>query len=228
MSSEDLIRTIRRFTQRIVPNYRLVFCGAALATIGLFVKLWTELREGELTSFDVAVHEYFLQDRTESRTTVFLEITALGSTAMIAASTAFIAFFLGLRRRWDASIQIVFAVCGAALSSTILKRAIDRDRPPEANWLVHVSNQSFPSGHTVVSTAFYSILALIAFREVDAPGAKWLIGVSTLALATLIGISRLYLGVHYPTDIFSGFFLGISWSLIVVGTIGRKRNLFAP
>jgi undecaprenyl-diphosphatase len=117
-------------------------------------------------------------------------------------------------RRFDVPL-LNLGTAGAFLWSESLKRIFQRARPP-LPWLGPAAGYSFPSGHSLVSLALYSLLAYVWFQNVKKRG--WRIGITLFLtlLATLIGISRIYLGVHYPSDVLAGWALAIGWVAIWV------------
>jgi undecaprenyl-diphosphatase len=150
------------------------------------------------------------------------DITALGSSGalilLIAASVLFL-FLAGQKR--DAFVMM--AATGGGIAATyILKIAFARSRPDIHD--EYVSSFSFPSGHTVMAAVTYLTLGALFAREL--PQRKLKVYVMTLAVAVmiLVGVSRIYLGVHWPSDVLAGWALGAVWALLCSGNAGRLRK----
>ena len=138
-------------------------------------------------------------------------MSLLASTPVLSALTGLLSLWLGWRRRWLHLAALLAAmVSGVALNLT-LKYAFVRPRPEFANAYYHETGFSFPSGHAMLAVVFYGLLAYLLVCTI--PRWKWqaifVLGAATLAL--LIGFSRLYLGVHYLTDVLGGWAAGSLW-----------------
>jgi undecaprenyl-diphosphatase len=144
-----------------------------------------------------------------------IDFTGLGSSIVIATLVVVLLLMLYSAGQSRAAAQLVFAVLGGAVLFRILKLYALRERPDIAHRLVVATGYSFPSGHSVNAAVFYFTLALLArqlFKENLQPGLLFCV---SAGLTLLVGLSRIYLGVHYPSDVLAGFFLGITWALIV-------------
>ena len=141
-----------------------------------------------------------------------VDLTSLGShtvLALLVLSAAGLLIFL--RRRTDA-LWLVAMAAGAMLLNHGLKVIFARARPDVVGHVVDVATYSFPSGHALLSAAVYLTLALLIGREVARPAARrWLFGLAVL-LTLLIGSSRVYLGVHWPSDVLGGWLIGSLWA----------------
>jgi undecaprenyl-diphosphatase len=106
----------------------------------------------------------------------------------------------------------------------LFKDLMERARPPEALRLVHVSSFSYPSGHSLVSACTYLTLAIVVARLVKSRGRRIAAFALAIYLALIIGASRAYLGVHYPTDILAGLLLGSAWALFIGAAFSYGRG----
>jgi undecaprenyl-diphosphatase len=150
-------------------------------------------------------------------------ITSLGSTATIVPATAIVVLALLVRRHALTAIYVAVAVAGGSLLSALSKHAIGRDRPPVPLRLAEVSSSAFPSGHATQAAATYLAFAVVFTRVVDAPARVRAVIWATAALVvTLVGISRIYLGVHWATDVIAGWLLGATW------VAGLSTRRFTP
>ena len=112
------------------------------------------------------------------------------------------------------AVLVVAATLGGLLVSHLLKDLYDRPRPELVPHLVPVSTASFPSGHAMLSAVVYLTLGALLARLVDAWWVKLYVIVAALGLTGLVGLSRVYLGVHYPTDVLAGWAAGLSWAIL--------------
>ena len=142
------------------------------------------------------------------------DITALGGRSILVAVTLFALGYLVLERKHGAAVFVTVAVGGGGLLSTLMKELFARGRPDVVPHLVAVSSPSFPSGHSMLGAILYLTLGALLARFAARRRTK--VYVLTVALLTtfLIGSSRVYLGVHYPTDVLAGWCAGLVWALI--------------
>ena len=149
------------------------------------------------------------------------DITAMGSTDILWLATAAVVGFLALDRRYWASGFVLGAVCGGWAVSFALKAAFDRPRPELVPHLMRAYFSSFPSGHSMMSAVVYGTLGSLLSSLVTRRRLKvYFLGLAA-ALAGLVGVSRVYLGVHYPTDVLAGWSAGLAWSTLC-WLVGRK------
>ena len=155
------------------------------------------------------------------------DITALGSTSVLALVTIAVVGFLALTARRRTALLLTVAVLGAFALNHLLKWVFDRPRPDLVPHGAQVYTQSFPSGHAMISAAVYLTVGALLARTQSTPAAQaWLLGVA-ISLALLVGISRVYLGVHWPTDVLAGWALGAAWALawaMLMAHLQRRRG----
>lgn len=141
------------------------------------------------------------------------DLTALGSVAVTVLATLASALYLALRRKHRALAFTLVTVIGGVVLSTVLKQGFDRPRPDLVSHGVLVHTASFPSGHAMMSAVVYMTLAALLARLHENVRVKlFLLGWGML-LSALVGVSRVYLGVHWPTDVVAGWAVGATWSL---------------
>ncbi len=145
---------------------------------------------------------------------VMHDLTTLGNASVLVLFVLGAAGFLYVRRQKRALALLFGATLSGRLLNELLKVLFDRPRPDPALWLTQVRSPSFPSGHAMDSAIVYLTLAAILARLVQ-PSARKL-GVLGLALllSLLVGVSRVYLGVHYPTDVLAGWTAGLAWAVL--------------
>jgi undecaprenyl-diphosphatase len=140
------------------------------------------------------------------------DVTALGSGADLALASTFLVGFLCINRRFRAAGYVIASVGSGLLLCQFLKGFFVRRRPTAVAHLTHFDPESFPSGHSMGSAVVYLTLGGILSRQVRGWVAKFYFLSVALLLTMLVGISRLYLGVHYPTDVLAGWAAGSLWS----------------
>lgn len=154
------------------------------------------------------------------------DITALGSTVVLVSLVGLVAGFLALARHRAAAIFVVAASLGGSGLNSLLKSVFGRHRPEEALRLVEIESLSFPSGHAMSSATIYLTLAVLLLRLVERRRQKVYIILAALGLSFFVGLSRVYLGVHYPTDVIAGWAAGVAWAQIcafAAQLIGRRQ-----
>jgi undecaprenyl-diphosphatase len=142
------------------------------------------------------------------------EITALGGFGVLALVTLLAMGFLLLQKKWLDALLLVVATLGGTAISEGLKVGFARPRPDLVAHTVDVTSMSFPSGHAMLSAVTYLTLgALLAHAQSQRRARAYVLGAAVL-LTLIIGASRIYLGVHWPTDVLAGWCLGAAWALI--------------
>lgn len=189
---------------------RLASAIIAITSFGLLVWLTVAVTSGSTQAFDSWVRGSIHDFASPAVTTLALAITRIGSIAFVAAaSIACIVALLLARLRRDA-IRLTWVIVGAVAIENGMKYTIRRIRP-DVFFGTEPTTYSFPSGHSLLSLCFYfTLAALIARRVPSAPGRLAIWTAAALLIAT-IGLSRIYLGVHYPSDVLGGFLTGASW-----------------
>jgi len=191
--------------------------GAAALLFALFIKLTSELLEHEVAGLDRTILIGFAKARTPLLTMIAVDLTALGSvTLVVLMSTVALCVLLVLKDRL-AALQLVAASVGAGILTSAVKNYIDRRRPDEVTQLIQVSGFSYPSGHSLTAAALYLTMAILVCRHLQRAGHQIAILTITVAIILLVGASRIYLGVHYPSDVASGISLGMAWALLLAG-----------
>ncbi|MBZ5596376.1 MAG: phosphatase PAP2 family protein [Acidobacteriia bacterium] len=190
--------------------------GAALAFL-MFVRITRELIEGDVGAMDSAILLAVAKKRTPWLTIAAVDVTALGSVTLVVLFSAFTLVVLLVLRDRISALQLLAASAGAGILTLVTKNIIERVRPEEAQQLIVVSGFSYPSGHSVSTSALYLTIAIIAGRHVQHSGARVAIFLAVSAVLVMVAASRVYLGVHYATDVVSGISLGAAWALLLAG-----------
>lgn len=155
------------------------------------------------------------------------DVTALGSGTLTGLFAFGLIGYLLLTGRPGAAIFVIAAVIGSWLLNDLLKDFYARERPTIVPHMITANEPSFPSGHTMISATFYPTLAELFGRLVTRRRARFFLMALGIGLAILVGFTRLYLGVHYPTDILAGLCMGFSWALLcgIAARYLQRRHL---
>ncbi len=228
-SVQELLRWLRERSRlgvliaHVSRIERVTLAGVILAAGALlvFATLANEVGEGETRAFDERI---LLALRTPGNLAdpigpkwleeMVRDFTALGSTGVLALMVAAVTGFLAITRKGHAALAVLVAVVsGVALGQTV-KWAYARPRPELVPHGTEVFTASFPSGHAMMSALVYLTLGALLARTQSGQGVKaYILGVAVV-LTVLVGASRVYLGVHWPTDVLAGWALGGVWALI--------------
>ncbi|MBK1660741.1 phosphatase PAP2 family protein [Paracraurococcus ruber] len=200
--------------------------GAALAALGVLAAgllgfaLLVDLLEDESHGFDQAILLALRQPGAPDQpigpawlTLSIREVTALGSIPVLFLLTLLALGYLVLDRRWRAAALLLVSLPGGLLVNTLLKDAFGRPRPDLVARLAEVQTASFPSGHAMLSAiGFLTLGALLAAGARRRRHRAYILTMAAL-LTLLVGASRVWLGVHWPTDVLAGWCLGAAWAM---------------
>ncbi len=185
----------------------------ALAAVGLFAGLAEEVLKGATQRFDDSVLLWLNSHASEQFDVAALEVTALGSGTVVWMTVLVATAFLwASRHRYSAALLWV-AVLGGTVLNILLKNSFNRPRPQLFEWRTpHAGLSSFPSGHAMTSFVVYWTLAYLLTRLETSVVLRRLTWLLAIVVILLIGVTRLYLGVHYPSDVLAGFVIGFAWA----------------
>ena len=142
------------------------------------------------------------------------EITSLGSGAVLSLMTSLVVGYLLIERWYASAVLVLVSVGGGTLLTAGLKGYFERDRPNAVPHLTDALFKSYPSGHSMMSSVVYLTLAVLLARTMKRRRVKIYFVSAALFLSFLVGLSRVYLGVHYPTDVVAGWAGGTAWALL--------------
>lgn len=207
-----IIELVKR-KQLIIP-----LCLVFLGTVGFAVMAWC-YRTNVVAGLDETVIGWVFIIRRDWLTWAFRGITFLGSvTFIVTAALALTA--AGIRKKYSGRDLLIFNlanICGVIIMQ-LLKMIFARERPPRP-WLGTADGFSFPSGHSLMTALFYGFLLFMVVRTGKVrQGQKWMIAGILVCVPILVGLSRVYLGVHYASDVLAGWAVGVAlvgvWSII--------------
>jgi len=213
-----------RLAVRWVTGQEAVVLLAALGimlSLTVFAKTATELREGDLQDFDDGVLR-MLRSPDDPNVPIgptwliqaAIDVTALGGTTVLALFLTIVVGYLALESRYDAVVLVVVATAGGGLLGEGMKWWFARARPQIVPHLVNVGSASFPSGHSMLALVTFLTLGALLARFVQRRRTRTYCITVSLLLSLLVGLSRIYLGVHYPTDVLAGWSVGLAWALL--------------
>ncbi|MBN9220091.1 MAG: phosphatase PAP2 family protein [Mesorhizobium sp.] len=142
------------------------------------------------------------------------DITSLGSASVLVLITTAAILYLLLIRRPGTALLVFVAVAGGQVLSSLLKLGIDRPRPELVSHLVNETSLSFPSGHAMLSAVTYLTLGSLAARFLRGRATKVYVLSLAVLVTVLVGVSRIYLGVHWPSDVLAGWCAGFAWAML--------------
>lgn len=201
-----------------LPYFITVIVALVFVVLGinLFVELTETLSTDVLASYDHQITQNVISYRSPTLTEYFIFLTRIGDVygyLVVIGLCAFIS--LVVFKKWKYMVQITLVLFLSTLSNLVLKRFINRARP-DIEHLVTVETLSYPSGHAMAAMAFYGFLAYLFYKFKINIFIK-VIAILTLAVLIIsIGISRIYLGVHFPSDIAGGFIAGAIWVIFCI------------
>lgn len=225
LHSSPVFETLRALADR---------AGTLLGALGIFLVggviiagfatwVFSELAErvmgGGTQAFDEMVLRWVATKHTPMMDGAMLEITALGTTTVVMMIVCVAALFLTLTRHKYSALLLLVATAGGSLLDLVLKLRFDRPRPHVFTWGTHAVMSSFPSGHAMSATIVYSTVAYLAARLQKRLWARWLTIFLAAIVVLLICGSRVYLGVHYPSDVLAGVIVGLAWAAFCMATL---------
>jgi undecaprenyl-diphosphatase len=184
---------------------------AAAAALILFGWLARDVLQHQTIRFDAAVRDGMHLLASPGLTKLFGTITWLGSELFLIPFGALVVWRLAAAGRRQAAVLLVLAAAGGELLDQILKLAFHRGRPASFFGYPLPDSYSFPSGHAMISACFFGVLAAVLTARMESRGLRVSIWTAAALLALLIGMSRIYLGVHYPSDVAAGYCAAILW-----------------
>jgi undecaprenyl-diphosphatase len=193
----------------------LLGVGSVLMILGGFLKLTLEVFEDtRVTALDDAIMGWVVAHRTDALNKAAMEITVLGSVTLVTLFALGALFVLLVAGDMRGTLHLVLALVGSTLMIVGLKGFLERPRPFGSR-LVEAGGYSYPSGHSVSAAVLYVTLALVGSRHFKGPAYRRMLVALAVATTLLVASSRVYLGVHYPTDVASGTALGAGWAVLL-------------
>ncbi len=186
-----------------------------------FMAIADEALEGDTHAFDESILKALREPGDASnpigpawQADMMADLTALGGIAVLTLLVVGVVFYLLSVGKRGTALLVGGAVGGGAILSALLKLGFDRPRPDLIAHLSHAYSSSFPSGHAMLSAVTYLTLGVLLARAHEGRRTKIIVMTYGVTLTVLIGLSRIYLGVHWPTDVMAGWALGAAWAAV--------------
>lgn len=229
MTRKDLLAAVRRVLPPAIRRYvdaldveALILLGGAFVVVlsGLaFLAVAGAVMEGDTQQVDEAIVQWFrsAEDPALPRGPAWLrevgiDITALGSVVVLLLLVSAVSGFLWLQGRTRLLVLLMISTAGGFALNYVMKALFARPRPSVVPHLREVFTPSFPSGHAALSAVVYLTIGVLLFEVVKGRAARLYCLTIALAASGLVGLSRVYLGVHYPSDVMAGWATGIAWA----------------
>ncbi len=222
-SRANVLARLREYAQRWwrrTPWADFVHVSNAIIfviAIGVFLNLVDGAREGDYLALEQSImaglREAGRPLGPEWVAEGMRDLTALGSAVVLTGLTLLIVGYLWLARRPRLALLLAAAIAGGQGLNVGLKQLVARERPEATLHLVEVRSPSFPSGHSMASSIFYLTVGALLARTTARWSEKLYLMASAVLLTIAVGVSRVYLGVHYPTDVFAAWCAGTAWAL---------------
>ncbi len=221
----NFIKSVRKFLAETFHQYDkglpylitlIIALIIVVGGINLFIELTGTLKTGVLASYDASITDYIISYRSSALTTYFKFVTNVGDLyGYLIVLGIFVLVSLLVLKRWKYVLRATLVLALATGSNMMLKRFIDRARPGIEH-MVSVETLSYPSGHAMSAMAFYGFLVFLVYKFKIHKVAKFLLILVLVLLILSIGVSRIYLGVHFPSDVAGGFIAGFIWVVFCV------------
>lgn len=228
-----MIHKLRAFSDTIVDSLGgrslLMLVAGLIVVAGTwgFIALLDEVQEGDTQHFDEWAVTYLSRFHGEGYgllEEVGRDITALGGMVVLMIFTLAVVGFLLIIRKYGAMWLVIAATVGGLIVGTVLKRVVDRQRPQLTQHYSKVYTSSFPSGHSMMSAVVYLTLGSLLARIVQRRRLKFYVIAVACVLTFFVGVSRVYMGVHWPTDVLAGWTAGLVWAILCWMTARWLQN----
>lgn len=195
---------------------KFVFLTILLLT---FLGLTFLVVTNNLKSFDDSIYNFLISLRSKSLDFYFINITRFANTISI----LIIVIILLLTLKKEDGILLGISTISSVIINTIIKHIIKRPRPDHLR-LITQGGYSFPSGHSMISICVYGLLIYLVIKNINNKKLKVALTILLLLLILSIGLSRIYVGVHYPSDVLAGYLLATSLLIIIISLYDKFRG----
>ncbi|MER0237130.1 phosphatase PAP2 family protein [Fulvimarina sp. MAC8] len=214
------LNTITHFVKSRIELKALIAILTAACGIWAFIALAGEVLEGDTQALDedILLLMRSAVDPQEPLGPPWLEVlgrdmTAFGGTGVLIMVTAFAALYLFMQDKWRTALVVLAAIASGFLMSQLLKWGFSRPRPDLVPHGTHVYTASFPSGHAMMSAVTYLTLAILTARVEPRIRVRAFLVTCAVIVTFLVGVSRVYLAVHWPSDVLAGWTIGAAWAI---------------
>jgi membrane-associated phospholipid phosphatase len=218
-------RTVGRLAHDKRTPTLLALLAVLVGSISAFASITEDyLTNDPLVDWDVRFATWLHSHASDNLVAFFKVVTWAGNSALLLVVVAAFAVVFVRRGRMNDAAVLIFALGGAGVINALLKLAFHRQRPELA--FVHLETYSYPSGHAAVATATFTTLAFVLARRSGGPQTI-AIAAAAIVLIAVVGFSRLYLGVHYLSDVMAGWSFGLAWAslCLIAYTLYGERTI---
>ena len=233
---EKLLHNLRRLALSEIGT--VIAIGIAALGALAFKMIADEALEGDTHAFDTSILMALREPGDAENpigpdwlADVMADVTALGGNAVLTLLVVGVVVYLLSVGKRGTALLVGGAVGSGAILSTFLKLGFDRPRPDLVAHLSHAYSSSFPSGHAMLSAVTYLTLGVLLARAHERRRTKIIVMTYGVTLTVLIGLSRIYLGVHWPTDVMAGWALGAAWAALwwlIAWQLQRRGRIEQP
>lgn len=216
---------------KLVPQFSTMLIALILMIISAicFFAITDLVTDNELKYYDDVIINQVIAQRTPNFTSFMKSVTVIGNSVGYFLLIPIITVFFIIKKNWRIALEITVVLILSSGLNVFLKNIIGRPRPPEINRLVFADFTSFPSGHAMSAITFYGFIIYLSFLLIKKRWLKYGLIIVCFFMIFLIGFSRIYLGVHYPSDILAGYLAGIAWlmfSVLILNliTLSKLKN----
>ena len=217
---------LRAMTRRLGLTL-LIGLAFAAGALFFFARLADEMLEGDAKQFDDWVRGGIQQIASPALTSAMRVVSIFGAPSVLFPLSLVVGLGFIARKRYRAMMLLVATMAGAILLNVVLKLSFHRMRPVPYFDIKAPNSFSFPSGHALASFCFYSTIAALISARSNSRTVRIIVWALAALMITLVGISRIYLGVHYPSDVVAGYAAAFIWVMIIViadRTISRNDD----
>jgi undecaprenyl-diphosphatase len=227
-----IVRGIGALARNFYATFGIFLTAGAIVALGgtyLFAEFAGHVSSGRTQAFDDSVLRWVAAHRTPALEPIMLEITFLGTGTVVVMLVGVAGMFLWLSRHRYSALLLLIATIGGIILNNLLKVGFGRPRPQVIDWGTEVVSWSFPSGHAMSAAVVYGTVAYLAARQQKRRVYRLATMLAAVLLILLIAASRVYLGVHYPSDVIAGIVIGLAWAAFCMATLeaiqlyGRRR-----
>lgn len=199
---------------------KITFILLFFTFIFIALTVFIEQSDGALR-IDRVIHDSVSTVHTQLYTKTLLFITHFGASSLVIFLSGILVIIFWKYKQLHLAVILIVSVGGGEILVTIIKHLVTRSRPPVADMLTAASGYAFPSGHSFVAVSFYGLLIYFLYSYLKNKLVRYLILCAGLALILFIGFSRIYLGVHWFTDVLGSYLLGLCW---LIGSIAFSEK----
>jgi undecaprenyl-diphosphatase len=220
-SSRPLDTKTRRVLLRAIPLSLVV----AIMALLLFAWMAEEVLEAGTIRFDNSIRAAVHQRASPALTVFMRGITLLGSMEVLLPLVLIVVTFLLVRGKRYEAIVLSVTMAGGVILNMVLKLSFHRVRPDPFFDLATPASYAFPSGHALLALCFYGVMVRILSDSLKSREYRWMVWVGAVLLIGLIGLSRIYLGVHHASDVLAGYAAAIVWISAVTMIVRQRKEV---